>query len=324
MANGNPLNRQLPPYKIFLRHHRAPGDVVVMTSAVESLHRQYPGQYRVCVSTPYPEIWKNNPGVEAMLPWTCHIVDLDYMARDSETGCHFMDAFTSRLGKALGVSLTRQVDRPCLFLTDEEKNKKWGFGKYIVLNAGVKHDMPAKQWGGYQSVVDRLKRRVKFVQVGLRQHSHPPLTGVVDLVGQTSLRDLFSLVNGSVGGIGGTTLLQHVCGALAKPYFGILGGREPVTWSAYPGAVLFGNVGSLPCCAERACWRSKVSGEGDRVCSLPVVTAAGIVPQCMESISVDEVVAAVNGLLGPANSHKRKNRTSGKTRPEECRPSAEN
>ena len=279
-----------------------------MTAAVESLAAQHPGRYRVSVETTCPEIWENNPHV---YPWQGEgrVIDLHYPAiNDShhmKTG-HFMGAFVSYLGDSLGIPLTLSVNRPALYLDAQEQEKLPDLpDRYFVVNAGTKTDFTCKGWGqrNYQAVVDHFAGRVPFVQIGEAHHLHQPLKGAVNKIGQTTPRQLFRLVHGSLGGIGPTTFLQHVHAALGRFYVCILGGREPAWWCHYPTQTTFSTMGQLKCCRERACWRSRVTplGDGDpkdgSLCELPVISGSEVVPACMEAVTPDMVIQALETYL---------------------------
>jgi hypothetical protein len=67
---------------------------------------------------------------------------------------------------------------------------------FWIIAAGGKYDITIKWWAleRYQKVVDHFQGRIQFVQVGAEGNHHPKLEGVIDLRGQTSLRELVRLV----------------------------------------------------------------------------------------------------------------------------------
>lgn len=278
-----------------------------MTAAVESLMIQYPGRFRVSVDTTCPEIWDHNPHVQ---PWDGQgrEIDMRYPAihesHRMRTG-HFMGAFVSYLGQQLNIPLQLQVNRPALYLSDRERSEKIVDGPYMLVNAGVKQDYTNKFWGrqNYQRVVDGLRGRVQFVQIGEAHHLHQPLDGVISLIGQTTPRQLFQLVYHGLGGIGPTTFVQHVHAALEKFYVCILGGREPQWWCEYPTQTTFSTMGQLPCCRDRACWKSRTVplNDGDwkdkSLCELPVLCGNEYVPACMAAVTPEMVIHAIETYL---------------------------
>ena len=302
--------------KLILRMGLSPGDVLTLTAAVYSLHKQFPGQYAVDVRTPAMELWQNNPGITKIPDEEGQILDLHYPAvhRSNQVLGHFLAGYTENLGVRLGIPLTLQTNRPHVYLSADEKawvnqvRTTFAGGKdipYWLLTAGTKPDFTAKQWPleHYQEVVDRTRGHVQWVQVGAKEHDHPALRGVMDLRGKTDHRQFVRLVYHSHGGLGPSTYLQHLCAALEKPYICLLGGREPVPWVAgYPFQHTLHTVGALPCCRDKACWKSRTvalkdSAPQDRsLCENPVLGGAVPAPKCMAMIRPEEVIALVERL----------------------------
>ena len=167
----------------------------------------------------------------------------------------------------------------------------------------IKDDFTTKLWNGYQKVVDYFKGRVTFVQIGKGEDNHTKLSGVVDMIGQTSLRKLILWTTKAEAGIGPITLLQHLCAAFNKPYFCLAGGRENVTWIQYPCQHTFHTIGQLDCCIRGGCWRSRVVPLGDEhvfdqhTCKYPIQTNNTAIAQCMELIKPVEVISAIERYL---------------------------
>lgn len=299
------------PRRIILRNRQSPGDVLVMSAAVHSLHVAHPGEFKVAVESPCSAIWENNLGVVpvADLGENPERVDAHYplIHRSDSVAAHFMQGYCDYLAQALSVPVPLATNRPFLYLSDQEK--KWIsqveeiMGRkrpFWVVNAGIKSDYTAKIWGtaNFQRVVDLLRGRVLFVQVGSLEHLHKPLTGVVNLLGKTDLRQLIRLVYHARGTLSGVTLLHHLAAALEKPSVTIMGGREPVQWNAYPKCHLFHTIGMLDCCRQKACWRSRVERRDDNdeknesLCEQPV-PGVETIPRCMAMISPEEVARRI-------------------------------
>lgn len=295
-----PLSTPIP---ILLKTDQAPGDAVVMTAAIYSLHKAHPGKYRTMVDSPYPEVFKYNPDVTEGPTNTQSIQELrmHYPAiHDSNRrGIHFMQAYCEFLGRALGINVPLMTNRPHLYLDHWAEPD---VGGYWLVCSGGKADFTNKLWGfnRYQEVVNSLKDRVRFIQVGDRFMDHEPLQGVVWRVGQTNLRQLFEQVRRARGVLCGVSLLMHIAAALDKPAVVIAGGREPVAWNAYPRQHYLHTVGMLDCTdpdgRQGACWRSRVVPLGDSptldkdACLLPIVDKGTTpVPRCMTMISPRQV-----------------------------------
>ena len=291
--------------RLLIKNPLSPGDILVMSAAIESLHRQFPGQYITAVDCPCPAIWEHNP-------WIFPFEDLKSTSENFEAfpthypavhesdqrAIHFMQAYVEWFGDKLKIPLRLQVNRPHLYLSKDERNWIPQVERpFWIVNAGIKKDFTCKGWGAerYQEVVDRLKGKVKFVQVGEKGHDHKPLNGVVDLLGKTDARQFIRLVYHCRGGLGPSTFLQHLCAAFEKPYICLLGGREPVTWVQYPKQTTLHSIGQLDCCRTKACWKSRAIPLGDgkeqdkSLCLRPI---RGI-PECLARITPERVVEAV-------------------------------
>ena len=154
-------------------------------------------------------------------------------------------------------------------------------------------------------MVDHFRGVIEFVQVGERGHHHPPLDGVIDLRGATTLRQLVRLMNHAEGVLTGVSLLMHLGAAVEvkegmpknRPCVVVAGGREPPHWEAYPHHQFIHTVGALPCCDNGGCWRSRTLplGDGDEK-DQPEHLCVDVVdqlPRCMDLITADEVARRI-------------------------------
>lgn len=335
--------------KLILEFKRAPGDVLMMTGLVRDLKLHYGDRHLIDVRTQFPAIWRHNP----------HLTKLDRHARDvqtinlggnrddaadkvgirmSKTGntgsakVHYATVFHRIFEERTGLSVPPLHPHADLHLSAEEKAKPFIDGRYWIIVPGGKTDMTNKWWyfHRYQEVVDRLRPwGVSFVQEGATKdlHCHPPLTGALNAVGQTSIRDMIVNIHHAEGVICGCTFQMHIAGALSKPCVVILGGREEPWYEAYcddynafgdqakptkvPHRVLH-TFGLLPCCKRQACWKRRVEplkdgmDDYDQSLCVKVHREPGkqTVPECMHMIQTDMVVEAVmsyysDGTLPP-------------------------
>ena len=90
---------------------------------------------------------------------------------------------------------------------------------FWIVVAGGKSDYTTKWWAPdrYQRVIDHFAGHVLFVQVGESGHAHPPLRGVLDLRGNTTLRQLVRLVYHAQGALCPVTLMMHLAAAVECP-----------------------------------------------------------------------------------------------------------
>jgi ADP-heptose:LPS heptosyltransferase len=145
------------------------------------------------------------------------------------------------------------------------------------------------------------------------------MRGVLDLRGQTSLRELVLLLYRAVGVLCPVTLAMHLAAAVESPPSGphprpcvvVAGGREPPAWETYPTHDFLHTVGQLPCCAEGGCWKSRIVplGDGDpkdapeHLCDQ---VEHGL-PECMRRITPELVIHRIEASLAhrPHDSLKR-------------------
>ena len=287
-----------PARRLLLKTNQAPGDALVMTAAIYSLHKAYPGKYTTAVQSPYPEVFEHNPSV---VPQTAGVqsFEMHYPAvKDCNSrGIHFMQGWCEFLGEVLDVSIPLLTNRPRLYFNTPSPPTE----DYWVVCSGGKTDFTTKLWGreNYQAVIHLLPE-IPFVQVGGAADDHPRLEGVTDKVGHTTLRGLFELVRRCKGVLCGISLLMHVAAALEKPCIVIAGGREPVQWNSYPKQHYVHTVGALGCTPIRggvgqACWRHRTVPLGDHIyldqntCQRPIDGT----PKCMRLISPEHVANLV-------------------------------
>lgn len=288
--------------KLTLIFKLSPGDLMTGTTAIYNLHLSFPNDYITKVKASVPAIFENNPFVfDFPDNETDLMIEMHYPTiHNSDTGAHmFINGYTEYLEMVLNKRLRRFANKPMVFLTDEEKNKKFVDGPYALVNAGVKLDYPIKQWPVeyYQSVVNATRGLVNWVQVGSPEHRHHKLNNVIDMIGKTeSVRDFFSLTYNCIFGLGPITFLTHACAAFDKPYICIIGGREPVQWVAYPKQYTLHTIGQFDCCLNDACWKNKVVDGGDRNCKYPILNFLEPVAKCMSSITPDLVISIVKRL----------------------------
>jgi hypothetical protein len=316
----------------------------MLTAAVRDLHRQHPGKFRTAVATSAGAIWENNPYV--IQDGTEEIVCEYPLIHRSNTGpWHFIHAFHQFLGERLGVRIEPTEFRGDIHLSPKEKSwisqvqevTKVPVPFWIVVSGG-KFDFTAKWWdpARMQKVVDHFAGRILFVQVGEKGHHHPGLRGVMDVRGKTDLRQLIRLMHHAQGVVCPVTFAMHLAAAVEvrgkcaayprgmpknRPCVVIAGGREPAQWEAYPHHQYIHTNGSLRCCDNGGCWKSRVVpiGDGDKkdesLCVDVVELATGVrkpgrewgahppakespapstfLPRCLDMISAEEVIRRI-------------------------------
>ena len=129
---------------------------------------------------------------------------------------------------------------------------------------------------------------------------------MIDLVGQTNVRELIRLIWNADGVVCPVTGAMHIAAALPlkneKPRgcVVIAGAREPAHWEQYAGHQFLQTVGTLACCRDGACWRSRCEriGDGDEkdkqgMCLYPENVDGVQYPRCMTTIKPQDVIRGV-------------------------------
>lgn len=329
-------NSQNALKKLILKNFQSPGDLVMLTAAVRDLHRSNPGRFLTDVRTPCPHLWENNPFITPLdeADPEVELITCEYpLIHHSNSGpWHFIHGFEQFLAERLGVKVEPSDFKGDIHLSELEKtwmSQVQEFTKedvpFWLVNAGGKNDYTIKWWDihRFQSVINHLRGRILFVQVGEKGHHHPTLNNVVDLRGKTDLRQLVRLVYHAQGVLCPVTLLMHLCAAVEtrpckaknRACVVVAGGREPMQWEAYPHHQYIHVNGALMCCDNGGCWKSRTVrlGDGDekdepRNLCVDVVykdpsggrKASGgrkldkyPLPRCMDMISAEEVIRRI-------------------------------
>jgi len=299
----------------------SPGDVVLLTATVRDLYdATYRDGWALDVRTPAPALWENNPYLtpleEAAPDVETVLVEAPLATKANWIPYHFIHGFRMDAETKLGLKIPAGAFHGDIHLSEAEitapspaAEAGWT-GSYWLVAAGGKYDMTCKWWNPafYQKVVNRLRGRIKFVQIGAVGDWHLPLEGVVNLVGQTDLRQLVRLVYHAEGVVCPVTFPMHLAAAVPprdghyRPCVVIAGGREPAHWEAYPTHRFLHTTGALPCNVQGGCWRMRCQPVGDGHpsdapegrCVAPVQVAEDlVVPRCMRMIWPRDVVRAI-------------------------------
>lgn len=298
---------------IILHNPLCPGDILVSTMSIASLMMTYPNRYRIGVKNCCPAIFENSPHITPISELNNpKIITQEYSLINecNSRPISFGAAYCHDLGQKLGVRLECLVNKPVLTLSDDEKG--WIpriqeiFGDrrpYVVCAASWKNDFPTKRWYSayWNEVVDRLKDRLTFIQVGEKHHNHFEIPGAVNEIGNTDARQLIRLCYHSEMGIGPSTFIQWIFAALERPYI-MIQSREPMAWCSFPPTqISLTCLGQLPCCQKGSCWKGKFDGD-DGVCERPhkKVSVDGTeewVSECQLRISPDIVIRHIERMI---------------------------
>ncbi len=308
--------------KIILYNDQSPGDIIMLTAAVRDLHRSYPGRFLTDVRSRCPDLWLYNPFITKLEDSAddVRVIPCKYplINRANQWPYHFIHGFIHFLNKELKLAI-----RPSAFKGDIHMSAfECSQNSYIhdltsldmpfwVVAAGGKWDYTVKWWSTerYQSVIDAFRGRIVFVQIGHQNHHHPPLRGVINLTGKTTLRQLVHLIHHAQGVLCPITGAMHMAPAIPtrgdrpglRACVVIAGGREPPHWESYPNHQFVHRVGMLTCCETGGCWKARTIplGDGDKKDSeewLCRQVTDGL-PRCMSMITPEEIIARINGYF---------------------------
>lgn len=299
----------------------------MLTAAVRDLHACYPGRFVTDVRTSCPDLWLHNPHLtpldeqdEEVQVIDCHYPLID---RSNSSPFHFIHGFIQHLNECLGLKVEPTLFKADVHLSGEERewfraveDARGRPPRFWLFASGGKFDYTIKWWSAsrYQEVIDHFQGRLDFVQVGEAQHHQPALERVIDLRGQTTLRQLLRLMYHAEGAISAVSLLMHLAAAVeTKPGLPrsracvvIAGGREPPHFTFYPHHQYLHAVGALRCCDQGGCWKSRTLplGDGDPKDEELCVDVVDALPRCMHMITAQDVIRAIRryyegGALAP-------------------------
>ena len=274
------------PKKLILKSFLSPGDIVMLTAAVRDLKKAHGDRFLVDVRTSCGQLWENNPHLTPLdeNDPEVQVIEAEYplIHRSNTSPYHFIHGYRMHLEDVLGVQIPATDFKGDIHLSDDEKSwisqiEEMGIkDDFWIINAGGKLDFTAKiiNPDKLQEVVDHFKGKIQFVQVGEKDHFHPKLEGVIDLIGKTDIRQLVRLVYHSVGVMSPVSFLMHLAAAVEmkrtppKTRAAVIYGsnREPVQWEAYPHHFYLHCGSSLSCADRGGCWvsRSFRVGDGDK------------------------------------------------------------
>jgi ADP-heptose:LPS heptosyltransferase len=304
--------------KLMLKCGFSVGDIVMLTAAVRDLHYWYPKQFVTDVRTLCPDLWENNPYITPLAGDDPQVETLEcrYPLIDhcNETPYHCLHGFIEFLNQRLRLSIKPTEFKGDIHLSEQEKawysqvHEVTGEETpFWIVASGGKYDVTVKWWQSerYQAVVDHFRGKIQFVLVGQCGHHHPKLERVIDLRGQTTLRELIRLVYHAQGVLCPVTGLMHLAAAVKtkrgqpknRPCVVIAGGREPAHWEAYPDHQFIHTNGALACCANGGCWKDRTfrlrDGDQRDKPGYLCVDVVNDLPHCMDMITPADVIRRI-------------------------------
>jgi hypothetical protein len=268
----------------------APGDDL-MATAVIAQWRKVHGT-RPWYLTRHPGLFEHNPDVGLVLDYDPGLagalsalgvprVRLWYHTYDAVADrtvgtprVHLINLMCESAG------LPRVADpAPLFYFAEGERPPRAASPRVVVQSSVMAARFPNlnKEWlpGRMQQVVDALSADAEIVQVGAA--SDPPLAGVTDLRGRTSVRESAAVLAAAWGFAGLIGFPMHLARAVGTPSVIVFGGREHPTEDGYPGnRNLFTEMPCSPCWFVNHC-------PYDR--------------ECMRRITAEDVIREARALI---------------------------
>lgn len=269
--------------------------ICALTSFIKQINRHI--QCNLAIQCPHPAILENNPYLNK--------VDIQYAAITKielslDKSLDIYKNIQNNLNKQLNINITKYENRPNLYLNNKESTWQPVVSpNYWLIDGSANKNNNTKIWHGYQSVIDYFKGHESFVQIGLGEDEHYKLKNSLDMIGQTSLRELILWAYKAKGGIGSPGLLQHLMAAFDKPYFCIMGGIKPISICPYIKHQVFHTIGQLHCCRDTGCYLKELPNKNNTgfQCSNSINKNGYILPKCMDIIRPIEVISSIERFL---------------------------
>jgi len=267
-----------------------PGDDLLCTVVLHELKKR--GRSKIWMMSKNSDLFEHNPDVNRVIPidyrfreyaWIrgkkWHVLEyarIDVEKDQSEPPKrHIIAEMCGRMGVQGQIAM-----RPYLQLTDAERSQAaWAQGTIAIQSSGLGGQMlmKNKQWfpERFQEVVNQLKGRFKFVQLGAA--NDPALADVMDMRGKTRIRESAAILANSRLFLGNVGFLMHLARAVECPSVILFGGREAPWQSGYSCNLnLYSAVPCAPCWLWNKCDYNRM---------------------CMDKISATDVVQAVEQMF---------------------------
>jgi len=285
---GKLINTIFRRFNIFFlyRNGSAIGDQICMTGLIKAISKTY--NFKIFVFCNYPEIFLNNPrikkcfhigGSKLLLSalnliegtncenFNFHKIDklslADFMAKNKDKRLHLIEIHSRHFAYSINYE---NLKNEFFFSKIEENNFSGKFPKkneYCLIQPNSKQGYTVnKQWSfdNFQYIVDK-KPSLKWIQIGL--NNEPLLSGVIDLRGETSIRELIYLVRNAKFILSGEGVLNHIASAFNVKSYVIQSGFADKSLSNYKNTITFK---SDNLCPESPCWRLKNCLYEDKIC----------------------------------------------------------
>jgi len=280
------------PMRVAIKFNKPPGDVLCLLAAIKNINKLKPITFSVVGphGTVCQDLWFNNPQVDLSITEKDNdaVVTPEYgnyirLANEQRKG-HFSEALFKSIAFQMNIDIPEdfQVDiMPKLVPTLNETDAQPHPTPYWVFMPGGKYDFTTKWWPEvyWRTLIDSFKahpvlKDKAIIQLGATgpDHYNPKFRGVINKVGQTTLRDYMTYILHAEGVVCGITSAMHIAGGFRKPCIVLAGGREGPWWEKYDNHTFIHTLGQLECCSS-PCWISHIDEAAKK--SAPTVSKSG-------------------------------------------------
>ena len=270
------------------------GDQVCLSALVRKVFET--SDHKIIVLSSFPEIFESNPKVSKNIVIKKNISFFNKLLRGIQGDRVLCFNFNKKISPenfqkkllnpmhlaelhshhwSLNIK-SQDIKNEICFSSDEEKKleEKYSFlpEKFCIIQPNSKLSYNKnKQWKivNFQKVVDGT-RNLFWVQVGSKGET--VLQNVINITGQTSLRELFFLVKKAHLTLSGEGLINHIAGAFDVSSYVVLSGSQHENLAKYSNSIFIKSNK----CKFSTCWELDDCKVGEK--------------PCLSSIKPDEVI----------------------------------
>lgn len=256
------------------------GDVLLLTSLVESIKRKYPN-IKLNVVTNHSDLLKNNDSIDSINEETSFFTFRHWYLEIRQSKNPHKHLLTESLEK---LGLSSKIQKPHYVVTEEEREiatkRLSAFKKPLVaINTSSKES--CKNWLPEYWIELLTSLNGAFTVIQLGDENELEFENSIRLAGKLNLRESISVLEKCSLFIGGVSFLMHAAASVGVKSVIIYGGRETPSNSGYSQNVnLFEKMECGPC------WIHEEDGE---FCLNEM--------NCMKKIKPSLVYSAIMSLL---------------------------
>lgn len=262
--------------------HRHLGDSICTSSVIGPLSIMWPRHTFGIVRLRHThiDVYRDN-GVKILNDRSC---DFEIAAKDTSkkklTLCDTLLDYIScqcvtRLGKPTVSGLFGNT--PAIKLSEDEIMRNSHLGNYVVIAVASQLRGPHKNYPYIQEIIDS-RPDINFVAVGHSYDGIKPLRGVIDMIGDTTVRQSLSILAGAKCLISYSGALVHASATFGVPCICILGCSDRYWLTDYPNVTHVLGECPLGYTIHNNC--------NKRLCPINYTDDLGLkYPKCTESIS---------------------------------------